>query len=144
MTFSRKSFWPESAFFPNDIEHWFGKDYLPAHVRDSQVSFPAVNLEVSPESYDYYIFAPGLDKAQIDITLDKNLLTVTGESPVLIPDAEGVTVYRRERKTGKFSKSLKLAKDCSLNNISAGYSLGVLHIKVQRLAHTRPEKITIT
>ncbi|WDD97671.1 Hsp20/alpha crystallin family protein [Thalassomonas actiniarum] len=144
MTFSRRSFWPESAFFPNDIEHWFGKDYLPAHVRDSQVSFPAVNLEVSPESYDYYVFAPGLDKAQTDITLDKNLLTVTGESPVLIPDAEGVTVYRRERRTGKFSKSLKLAKDCSLNNISASYSLGVLHIKVQRLAHTSPEKITIT
>ena len=41
--------------------------------------FPALNVGSTPESVEIYAFAPGLDPATVDVTVDRGVLTLSGE-----------------------------------------------------------------
>ena len=54
----------------------------PASIRGSGGSrFPALDVGGTPESVEIYAFAPGLDPAAIELTLDRGVLTLSGERP---------------------------------------------------------------
>jgi HSP20 family protein len=132
------------ALFPKELDHWLGHWPMPAPSSNEPAHYPPVNLEVSPEQYDYYIFAAGVDKEQLTISAEKNVLTISGDKPQFIPQDKTVTVYRNERLNGKFSRSINLPHDVNVEHISAKYLNGVLHIVAQRSGKTAPTTIEIT
>lgn len=104
-------------------------------------SFPAVNAGVSPERVDVYVFAPGLDPKTLDVSLQQNLLSIAGERTVSRPD--NVQVYRRERFSGSFRRTMSLPDDVDPDHVTATYRDGVLHISVQRREEVRPRQIQV-
>lgn len=134
--------WRNFPFFSSDPEHWFDSKLLTG-IRSNPSNYPPINLEVRQEHYDYYVFIPGLDKDKLNITVDKKLLTISGETPNLIPDSEDVSVHRRERTTGKFARSLNLHSDTNSEDIRASYINGVLNIKVKRQPESSPSTIRV-
>lgn len=103
--------------------------------------FPRINVGVLPDRVDVYVYAAGLDPNAMDISLQQNLLTITGERR---PDApEGARPYRRERFNGEFRRVINLPDGVDPDKVEATYRDGILHIKVQRQEAVRPRKITV-
>lgn len=104
-------------------------------------TFPPVNAGVNAEQADVYLFAPGLDPKQIDVTVQNNLLTVSGERKLDLP--EEANFYRRERHDGAFRRVVTLPEDVDPERVDATYRDGILHITVQRRESSRPRRVEI-
>ncbi len=104
-------------------------------------TFPPVNAGVSADQVDVYLFAPGLDARQIDVTVQNNLLTVSGERRIDLP--EQANVYRRERHAGAFRRVVTLPEDVDPDRVNASYRDGILHVTVQRRESSRPRRVEI-
>ncbi len=104
-------------------------------------TFPAINVGASPEQVDVYVFASGVDKDRLDISLQQNLLTIAGERRTEAP--EQAQFYRRERFNGGFRRVVTLPEDVDPDKVTASYSDGVLHIAVRRRETVRPRQIQV-
>lgn len=105
-------------------------------------TFPAINVGTSPERVDVYIFAPGVDRERLEISLQQNLLSISGERRSGIPT--DVHTYRRERFDGTFRRLLTLPEDVDPDRVEATHRNGVIHLTVQRREESRPRRITLS
>ena len=107
-------------------------------------TFPAVNVGSTPEAVEIFAFAPGIDLGKLDVTIDKGLLTISGERANAAPDAGAkVNVYARERGAGSFRRVVSLPEDADPERVSANYRDGVLRIQVQKREASRPRRIEV-
>jgi len=107
--------------------------------------FPALNVGGTPQSVEVYAFAPGLEPATMEVTLDRGLLTIAGERTRELPssDDDKAAVHINERFGGRFRRVVSLADDVDPNSVSADYRDGVLHIHVKRHESAQPRRITV-
>jgi len=105
-------------------------------------TYPAINIGASPEQVDVYVFAAGMDPGTIDISLQQNLLSVSGERNAHLP--EGVQPFRQERFSGGFRRVITLPEDVDADKVSATYRDGVLHISVRRREKVQPRRIEVS
>ena len=104
-------------------------------------TFPAINVGASPTQVDVYLFAAGADPDSLDITLQQNLLSVSGRRTVELP--EQAQRYRHERFGGDFRRVITLPEDVDPDKVDASYRDGILHITLQRRETVRPRRIDI-
>ncbi len=84
---------------------------------------------------------PGVDPDSIDLTVERNALTVTAErhwQPV-----EGDQVVAAERRHGTFSRQLYLSDSLDRERIHASYENGVLSVTVPLAERSKARKIEI-
>lgn len=107
--------------------------------------FPALNVGGTPQSVEIYAFAPGLDPATMEVSLDRGLLTIAGERAATPPsgDDDEAAVHINERFSGRFRRVVSLADDVDPDSVSADYHDGVLHIQVKRHESAQPRRITV-
>ncbi|OCH93473.1 small heat shock protein [Obba rivulosa] len=86
---------------------------------------------------------PGLSKENVQIDVHNNVLTVSGESKTSSEhDEDGWAV--RERRFGKFSRSIPLPQGIKPEDIKAGMDNGVLTVTFPKTTPEQaPRKITI-
>ena len=86
---------------------------------------------------------PGLTPDQIDISLENNVLTVSGERKPEWSAEEGarLTWHLAERRYGKFSRSFVLPRDVDQERIAARFENGVLSIVVPKSDRSRRRRI---
>ena len=101
----------------------------------------ATNVWTSEDEATVAFELPGLDLDAIDVTLDRNLLTVKCERPAV--EAEGDAVLR-ERPHGEMSRSVRLPFEADASGVSASYERGVLLVTVPRAEETKPARIAVT
>ncbi len=104
-------------------------------------AFPAVNVGTTPDEVDVYLFAPGVDPAALDISLQNNVLTVAGERRVI--REEGANYYRQERFDGEFRRVFTLPEDVDPDRVDATYNDGVLRIRIERKESSKPKQIKV-
>jgi HSP20 family protein len=126
----------------NEVDQLFGAQAWPAGIRSvRRGTFPPVNVGATPERVDVYLFAGGLDPKSLDLSIQQNLLTVSGNRNVeLKEDAE---YYRRERFSGEFRRVVSLPDDVDPEKVEAKYRDGVLQITIQRRDAARPRQIVV-
>jgi HSP20 family protein len=95
----------------------------------------------TPERVDVYLFAAGLDPKSLDLSIQQNLLAVSGTRRV--PVDEAADYYRRERYDGEFRRVITLPDDVDPERVDAKYRDGVLQITVQRREAARPRQIEV-
>jgi HSP20 family protein len=107
--------------------------------------FPALNIGGTPQSVEIYAFTPGVDPAKLDVSLDRGVLTISGErSPELSNgNDDKSTVHVNERFDGRFRRVVSLADDLDPNGVSAEARDGVLHISIKRRESAQPRRIAI-
>lgn len=126
-----------------EFDRTFGAFGLPASIRAaSGAAFPAVNIGSTPTSLEVYAFAPGLDPAKLEVTVDNNLLTLAGERKLPQP-AEKSTVYAQERFDGQFRRVISLPEDADPAKVDAQYRDGVLHVTIGRRESVQPRRIAV-
>ena len=86
---------------------------------------------------------PGVKKEDVDITLQDNVLTISGERKAEQEEERG-GYYVRERRYGSFSRSLTLPQGLDESKVHARYENGVLEVRVEGAAAVQePKRIQI-
>lgn len=136
------TFFDDFRRMQRQMDEIFGTWGAPAEIRSlPRGSFPPINVGVTPEKVDVYLFAAGLDPKSIDISLHQSLLTVSGKRDIA-PDPKA-THYRQERFGGEFRRAVSLPDDVNPDQVTASYRDGVLHVSVRRREVAKPRQIQI-
>jgi HSP20 family protein len=107
--------------------------------------FPALNIGTTAGSAEIYAFAPGLDPATIEVTLERGVLSISGVRTAGAPDWDAkASVHIHERFTGRFHRVVTLSDDLDPNTVSASYRDGVLHVSIKRSAQAQPRRVSIS
>ena len=126
----------------NELDQVFGRFAPSTGIRAPRPgAFPPLNVGFTPERVDVYLFAAGLDPGLIDVTIQQNLLVVSGRRNV--PADEGADYYRKERFDGEFRRVVTLPDDVDPARVEAKYRDGVLHVTLQRREAARPRQISV-
>ncbi len=128
-----------------EITSAFAAEGLPSGIRSVAAgTLPAINVGRTASSVEVYAFAPGLDAARIDVTLDRGVLRIAGEREPFAPGADAHTqVYARERVSGRFARALSLPDDVDPAKVSATYVDGVLRVSVGLRESAQPQRIAV-
>jgi HSP20 family protein len=94
------------------------------------------------DHYEVNFDLPGVDPATIDVTVERNVLTVRAERSW--SRQEGDQVVISERGHGKFVRRLFLSKGLDGDRISANYHDGVLTVTIPVSEQAQARKIEIT
>jgi HSP20 family protein len=104
-------------------------------------TFPAINVGGTEDNVTVYLFAPGIDAKKLEISIQQNLLTVSGERE--LPRDDEAAYYRQERFGGEFRRVLSLPEDVDPDKVEASYRDGVVQITVRRRESAKPRQIAI-
>lgn len=100
---------------------------------------PAIDLEEKKEEYLVQIDLPGMEKDQISINVQGNILTVSGERKSEREENDAAGVKRYERSFGVFQRSFSLPENIDPERITAGYDKGVLMLHLPKIKQAEPE-----
>jgi HSP20 family protein len=82
---------------------------FPSNLRSSQSgTFPHFNLGTTDDTIEIVAFAPGVEPAKLDISVDKGLLSIAGERTPQQALPEGTRQYAQERFSGSFRRVIEL------------------------------------
>jgi HSP20 family protein len=125
-----------------EIDQLFARSAWPVGIRAvRRGTFPPINVGSTPERVDVYLFAAGLDPKGFDISIQQNLLAISGSRKASIK--EDADYYRRERYEGEFRRVITLPEDVDPDRVEAKYRDGVLQVTVQRREAARPRQIQV-
>ncbi len=110
--------------------------------RRSRTSYPPLNAWTSEEGLTLDAELPGVDPAEVDISVVGDELSLRGKVNVPEP-AEGETVLRRERPAGEFQRTLQLPFRADTGAVKATFKNGILRIRIPRSEEEKPRKIVI-
>ncbi len=85
---------------------------------------------------------PGVDASSIDLTVEKNVLTVSAERRWQPTNGDEIVVT--ERPQGTFSRQLFLGEGLDPEHIEASYDNGVLTVWVPVAERAKPRKVEIS
>ena len=84
---------------------------------------------------------PGVDPDSVDITTERNTLTIKAERRAEYEDGQNVLIA--ERPQGTFTRQLQLGDTVDTENIQASYSDGVLHLTLPMTQAAQPRRVQV-
>ncbi len=98
---------------------------------------PSLELRETEKSFQVRLEIPGMNESDIDVSLSKDTLTISGEKKEECEE-NARDIYRLERRFGTFSRSVKLPENLiDTENVEASYKDGVLTIRLPKLAEIK-------
>ncbi|KWK50871.1 heat-shock protein Hsp20 [Burkholderia stagnalis] len=118
---------------------------FPSSIRAGRLgAFPQINIGATDASIEIVAFAPGVKATELDVSIDKGLLTISGERKSTRPDAGGETrTYAQERFAGAFRRVIELPDTADPDKVQARYENGCLSISIGKRESSRPRAITV-
>jgi HSP20 family protein len=113
----------------------------------NQQAGPARNTAMPMDAYrgkDQFVVRfdlPGVDPASIDLTVEKNVLTVRAERNW--QPGEGQEVVVQERPQGVFTRQLFLGEALNAEGVEATYNDGVLTLTIPVAEQAKPRKVSV-
>lgn len=113
----------------NDENNRFGSIRVDVHETDTEV---VVTCDI-----------PGLEKKEdVNIHIENNVLNISG-SINKANEMKQENMYRKERYSGSFHRSIALPTSVSNEGIKATYKNGVLEVKMPKVAQNNQQKIDV-
>ena len=84
---------------------------------------------------------PGIDPEQIEVTVDRGILTISGKREE--ERAENDKFFVRERTMGTFTRRMRLPESLNAEAVEASYANGVLEVRIPVLEQAKPRKIEV-
>ncbi len=106
-----------------------------------KAGFPALNVLETESSVIVEAELPGVRSEDLDIKVQGKELTLEGRRPE--PSGDGVTVRRRERGAGEFTRIVQLAHEIDVDRVTASLEDGVLTVTLPKVVSEIPKKIPI-
>jgi len=105
-------------------------------------AFPAVNIGVTDDAVEIIALAPGLDPKKIDLSIERGLLTLSGERPAAARGGRS-NVYAQERYVGAFRRVIRLPEEVDPERVDARYADGCLRVSIKKHESSKPRSIAI-
>ena len=104
-------------------------------------SFP---MDAYRRGDDFFVHLdlPGVDPGSIDVTVEKNVLTVSAERSWEPQEGEQVVVS--ERPQGSFTRQLFLGEGLDADRVNARYEAGVLTVTVPVAEQAKPRRVEVS
>ena len=121
-----------------DLDHLTNRfqrlfDDFPGFHGYSNDSFsPRIDISENEKSLLINAEIPGVDKENLKITLQDNIITIEGEKKKVVND-KNANYFREERSFGKFKRSFTLPVEVDSDNVDAKFNKGILEITLNKL-----------
>ncbi|MEQ8704093.1 MAG: Hsp20/alpha crystallin family protein [Phaeodactylibacter sp.] len=119
--------------FDRVINEVFGASHRPVANRTFK---PAVNVIEREDNFVLQVAAPGLQKSDFEIELNKGLLTIKVEKDYNA--GEGESIKRQEFGNYRFQRSFRIGKLIDAEKVDATYEQGVLLINLPKKEEAKP------
>ena len=128
--------------FFDDGDFFLSRQILP--LRKLNYKYKTFDLDVKETDNTYKITAdiPGVDKTDIDISLDNNMLTISFERKDNTKELCDKYHYF-ERSYGTCSRSIYFPYNVKFEDINASYKDGVLNIIIPKIKNDTRKKIDV-
>jgi len=103
---------------------------------------PVVDISESDEDIVVYAEIPGLSKDEVKISIQDNVLTLSGEKKKE-NEKKGKNYHRVERSYGFFERSFSLPSSIASEKVKASYKDGILTIVLPKTEEAKPKEIHI-
>jgi HSP20 family protein len=126
-----------------DFDRFFGRvmrnwpfnwpDMLPAEPRALRAfeHIPSVEVKENGKAYSVTVELPGLDEKDVKVTVEDDVLSISGEKKIEHTDEK---THFSERSYGSFARSFTLPSDADRNTIVARFAKGVLTLEIAKTA----------
>lgn len=104
---------------------------------------PAVDVYQDKDQFTVYAELPGLKKEEIEISLNGDTLTISGERNHEA-EAKAEQGFRTERFFGKFQRSLTLPVPVNAEKVNATYKDGILKVVLPKAEEAKPKQIPVS
>ena len=84
---------------------------------------------------------PGIDPEQIEVTVDRGILTVSGKREE--ERTENDKFFVRERTMGTFTRRMRLPESLNAEAVEASHANGVLEVRIPVLEQAKPRKVEV-
>ncbi len=88
---------------------------------------PSIDVYETDKDITVEVELPGMDEKDIDITINDNVLTISGKKESEVTEKDK-SYYRHELSYGSFQRSIELPGDIDEDKIEATYKKGVLKV----------------
>ena len=102
----------------------------------------AIDIYETDDSVVVMTTIVGVAPKNIDVSITDDRLTITGESR-LEAEVEESAFLRRERRFGKFSRTILIPRPIKPEEATAAYKNGVLTITIPKVEEARAKKVKI-
>ena len=109
--------------------------------RDRRVFSPFTDIYETDQEIQLLIDLPGVKENDIDITLEKDILSI--DASVEPEPMEGYSLTYAEYAVGDFHRKFRLTKMVDQNAIDASLKYGVLKVTLSKAASSQTKKITV-
>lgn len=120
------------SFFNSDVQG-----------EETRAWVPPVDIQETADAYLFHAELPGLTKEDIHITLENNVLRVSGERK-LEKDAKKENYHRVERTYGTFTRTFALPTQVEADKVQAAFENGILTVTVPKAEQAKPRQIAIS
>jgi HSP20 family protein len=103
---------------------------------------PAVDVLEHKDSIVVKADLPGLTKEDVNVSIENNILTISGEKKLEQEHKDGDAV-RLERYYGSFNRAFTLPSTVDVNKVNAKFENGVLELTLTKKEEAKPRQIRI-
>jgi HSP20 family protein len=102
---------------------------------------PNVNIVETPAAYVLEAEMPGVAKEGLEISLEENVLTITGRRQ---PEPAAVTLLYRESNPADYRRVFELDPSIETGKISAQIEQGILTLTLPKAEKVKPRRINVS
>jgi len=103
---------------------------------------PAVDIYEDEHNLVLKLEVPGVNEDELNVSLENNILTVSGERKFEKEEKEE-NFHRIERRYGSFTRTFRLPNTVDGEKVDATYDKGILKISLAKRAEAKPKQIKV-
>lgn len=115
------------SFFENDMFDWTNRNFS-----NTNTTLPSVNIKEKKAGYEIDVAAPGFNKSDFNIVLNKDLLTISSEKKEEKKTKDDSYFTTKEFSYQSFTRNFTLPELVEGEKIIAKYENGILKIVIPK------------
>lgn len=135
---------PAPDLFRNFFDDFLGSE-VPVGGRlagTDMLRTPTADVMETKEDIRITIELPGMRTEDVEVNLENNLLTISGEKREARREEEG-RWHLSERRYGRFSRSFVLPRDVDQDRVAADFKNGILSVTIPKSERAKSRRIEI-
>ncbi len=122
-------------FFGTSIDNVLGRDMSPLNHR-----LPATNIIENDDAFTLEVSAPGFDKGDFSVNLEKDILSIEAKTEEKKDDESTGKFHLKEFRHRSLKRNFTLPEHIDGENISAKYEKGILFVTIPKVVEPKISK----
>lgn len=135
-----------SPFWNSLLNEFFNQernDLALTNYSETNTTLPSINIKESENGFDVEMAAPGMDKEDFKLEVDKGILAISSEKKIEPTQEECDRYTRREFSYQSFYRSFSLPNSVDTDKIEAKYEKGILTVSIPKKEEAKPKPIKV-